>query len=586
MSFRRVGWVAAVALATLLELSCGEVYRPVVIPTTTTPPNPANFHAVFSINANVPFNPGTALQIDVSGDSNIGEATMGVNPTHAAILPNNSRVFVASAGTLFPGASDVVTSFFPAGDSSTATGLGTPTTIGLPSGSLPVFVNTTQSNVVYVANYGTNSVSAVNTSSNAVSQTGVAGAQPVALAETPNAQNLYVLNQGDNTVTDLSPSDMSTIATIALPAGSTMPVWAVVRTDGQRIYVVSQGDGQLHTIRTDTNAVISSQPVGGAGANFVLYDKSSNRLYVTNPGAGSVYVFSSVTDPPTSLGTLTIPAPPISASATNCGSYTCTYTSVSPVSVAALPDGSRFYVASYVIGTATCAVGDSCYSSSNPPPATCPDLTVTAPTPGCVIPQVSVFDAGSLAQKTTVFPLLSPVADTHPFAATPLTFCAPLAPYSPAAARFRMSAAAAADSSHVYVSMCDARAIADIDATTSTITAGGSNSTDVLVADLSPPFAFGLGATITSLSITSNVATFQATNSFFVGENVSISGLTQETDLNGLTLTVLSTGLSGSQFECSLTHPDVPLTGNLGSTAAAIPAGAVPQAPLFLLTGQ
>ena len=98
MSFRRVGWVAAIALATLLELSCGEVYRPVVIPTTTTPPNPANFHAVFSINANVPFNPGTALQIDVSGDSNIGEAAVGVNPTHAAILPNNSRVFVASAG--------------------------------------------------------------------------------------------------------------------------------------------------------------------------------------------------------------------------------------------------------------------------------------------------------------------------------------------------------------------------------------------------------------------------------------------------------------------------------------------------------
>jgi hypothetical protein len=134
--------------------------------------------------------------------------------------------------------------------------------------------------------------------------------------------------------------------------------------------------------------------------------------------------------------------------------------------------------------------------------------------------------------------------------------------------------------------MCDARAIADINATTSTIAAGGTNSADVLVSDLPPPFAFGAGATITSLSITSNVVTFQATNSFFVGETVSISGLTAETDLNGLTLTVLSAGLSGSQFECSLTHADLPVTGNLGSTAAAIPAEAVPQAPIFLLTGQ
>lgn len=586
MSFRRVGWVAAIALATLLELSCGQVYRPVVIPTSTTPPNPANFHAVFGISANVPSSPGTALQIDVSGDTNIGEANVGVNPTHAAVLSNNSRVFVASAGSLFPGGADVVTAFFPAGNSSLATGLGTPTTFSLPSGSLPVFVNTTQSNAVYVANYGTNSVSALNIATNSVSQTGPAGANPVALAETPNAQNLYVVNQGDNTVTDLSPTDLSTLATIPLPNGSSVPVWAVARADSQRIYVVTQGDGQLHTIRTDTNAVVSSQSVGGPGANFVLYDKSRNRLYVTNPGAAAVYVFSSTTDPPTSLGTVIIPTPPISTSATNCGSYTCSYGPVVPVSVAALPDGSRFYVASYVTGTAICSPSDTCYSSSNPPPATCPDLTVTAPTPGCVIPQVSVFDAASLAQKTTVFPLLSPVAGTQPFAATPLTFCAPVVPYTPAAARFRMAAAAAVDSSHVYVSMCDARAIADIDATTSTIAAGGSNSPDVLVTDLRPPFAFGAGSTITSLSITSNVITLQAANTFFVGENVAISGLTQETDLNGLTLTVLATGLSASQFECSLTHADVPPTSNLGADAAAIPVNAVPQTPIFLLTGQ
>src|ERR1019366_6783997 len=133
MSFRRVGWVAAVALATWLELSCGQVYRPVVIPVSITPPNPANFHAVFGISANVPFNPGTALQIDVSGDSNIGVANMGVNPTHAVILPNNSRVFVASAGSLFAGDTDVVTAFFPAGASSTATGLSTTTTFTLPN---------------------------------------------------------------------------------------------------------------------------------------------------------------------------------------------------------------------------------------------------------------------------------------------------------------------------------------------------------------------------------------------------------------------------------------------------------------------
>jgi hypothetical protein len=133
MSLRRVGWLAAVAVAALLELSCGQVYRPVVIPISIVPPNPANFHAVFGISANFGFNPGAVLQIDVAGDTDIGQATMGVNPTHAAILSNNSRVFVASAGSQFPGNSDLVTAFFPAVDSPTATGLGTVTTFTLPN---------------------------------------------------------------------------------------------------------------------------------------------------------------------------------------------------------------------------------------------------------------------------------------------------------------------------------------------------------------------------------------------------------------------------------------------------------------------
>jgi DNA-binding beta-propeller fold protein YncE len=572
MSFRRVAGVAAMALATWLELSCGQVYRPVVIPISITPPNPANFHAVFGISANVPFNPGTALQIDVSGDSNIGVANMGVNPTHAAILPNNSRVFVASAGSMFAGNTDVITAFFPAGDSSTAGGLGTTTTFTLPgtgagqsssiaaisessnlvtvtlsaplsnalvgavidissvgvsgyngifpisfvngttiqyvdsttglaasSGGiatvpvscsyLPDFVATTQTNAVFVANYGvenglncnfssTDSVAALNPSQGTIGNIAYlpAGSHPVAMVETPNALNLYVLNQGNNTVSDLSPQDLSTLATI--PVGNT-PAWAVVRPDNQRVYVVTQGDGQLYTIRTDTNAAGSPQSVGGAGANFVLYDKTLNRLYVTNPNAGAVYVFDATTDPPTPMGSATgaisIPAPAIPANTAPCSGGACSYSSVMPVSVAALPDGTRFYVASYV----TAAAGSSC-----------PDPNVAAA--GCVIPQVTVFDAGTLTVRTTVFPLLPPgalpVGGVQPFALAPAVFCAPVIPYTPASSRFRMSAVAAVDSSRVYASMCDGGSVAIVAATTNTI-ATGVNAADTLVTDLPAPFS-------------------------------------------------------------------------------------------------
>jgi DNA-binding beta-propeller fold protein YncE len=589
MSFRRVGRVTVILLATWLELSCGQTYRPVVIPINITPPNPANFHAVYSIAVNAAYNPGTAFQIDVSGDSDIGSANMGINPTHAAILPNNSRVFVASAGgDLCPAGTDVITAFTPAVDSPVASGLGPPTTFTLPnvgaiqsanissisevgnlvtvtlsapitttagsqivisgitipnwpspsayngcfpifsvSGTtiqyvnpqaglptppapsngvapgvaavptfcryIPVYLASSQNNAMYVANYGaegdpncnfasTDSVAYLNTTTNTVGNIAYlpAASHPVAMVETSDTVNLYVLNQGSNSITDLSPSNLATLTTI--PVGNT-PAWAALRPDNQRLYVITQGDGQLYTINTATNSVISGSPqaVGGAGANFVLYDKSRNRLYVTNPTTGSVYIFDATSDPPTPVGNpagISIQAPPV------CTAGACS--AVTASSVAALPDGTRFYVASYVTACSQSS------ASGCAVPGPCPDGVSPA---GCVIPQVTVFDAGTLAVKTTVFPLLTvPTTTTglttSPYALTPVPFCNPVFPYTPASARFRMSAAASVDGSRVYASLCDGGSVAVVNTTTSTITTG-TNSSDNLVTDLLAPFSAG-----------------------------------------------------------------------------------------------
>ena len=59
---------------------------------------------------------------------------------------------------------------------------------------------------------------------------------------------------------------------------------------------------------------------------------------------------------------------------------------------------------------------------------------------------------------------------------------------------------------------------------------------------------------ITNVSISGNVATLTATNFATVGMTVSFSNLVSATFLNGQTATVLSAGLSGSQFEVSFTH--------------------------------
>jgi YVTN family beta-propeller protein len=616
------------------------------------------------------------MQIDVSGDSIIAETptsaqsapNLGVNPTHAAVVPNSSRLLIASAGSV-QGGVDVVSSFAPAfqttgspafgpistinllgqgqtpsitaisesGNLVTATlsaplnvpvgytvvianvviancslssqppcnpnaydgpftvlsNSGTTITYSNPNANLaaasggsatfppqPVFLNSTQNNAMYVANYNTNSVSAINTALNVVSNSAPVGAHPVSLAETPNGLKLYVANQGDNTVSSLNVQNLSSNS-VTMPAGTalTTPVWVVARGDSQKVYVLTQGStqvaGQLVTIDTATDAVTSSFPVG-AGANFMLLDPHLNRLYVTNPATNMVYVFSDTggaNDTPIQLAVISFAA----------GSAPCP-AGCSPTSVTALPDGSRFYVASYQTAAA------------------CPDPFVGSSS-ACVIPGLTVFDANSLALKYPNAPTLTlltypPFAadiatGQYQFAVPPVSNCvSPALPavYTPGATRFRVFTTAAVDGSHVYVSMCDAGAIADVNTTDSNTngTGGGSAPSDSLVTDL--PSAYGVCsqtscnsvASITAFSITSNIVTFQGANAFAAGQRISISGLTTGTYLNGVTLTVLATGLSASQFECDFTNSDVALTSDSGS---AIPVPPL-QTPIFLLPGQ
>jgi YVTN family beta-propeller protein len=541
---------------------------------------PANFHAVFALSANVPNYPGSAMQIDVSGDTIIAEAPIngpnapngsGQTPTYAATLPNRSRVFVASAGSVVPGGLDGVLAFSPAPQSTISTGFSsvsaiplpsqtsnvtaisesgglvtvtlsapltnvtagyaiviagviipncseaaTPPcnpqpydgvfpissisgttlqymnpTMGLPSLSLaqltgatasvppqPVFLTSAQNSAMFVANYNSNSVFEINTSINAVAYSTSVGTHPVAMAEMPNGQKLYVANQGSNTVSSLNAADLT--PNVVTGFSGVSPAWIVARGDSEKVYVLTQGDGQLVTIDTATDTVTGSLPVG-AGANFIFFDPTLNRLYVTNPVTNMVYVFSDTggaNDTPIQLAaiSLALGSAPCPTGPSDC----------SPTSVTALLDGSRFYVSSYQTAT--------------PPASSCPDVIVGTSSP-CVVPGLSVFDANSFALKVPTLTLLTappfsgPLNGTgYQIAVPPVTGCAPPvfpALYAPGATRFRVFTTAAADSSAVYVSMCDAGAVAVINASDSNTnnTVGGGTPPDSLVTDLPAAYA-------------------------------------------------------------------------------------------------
>ncbi len=540
-------------------------------------PTPANFHAVYAvytnapggISASAPNYPGGAMQIDVTGDSIIAETPsndnkFGNNPTHAAILPNNTRVFVASAGSV-SGGIDLISNFATAPQLGSLSGFGPVNSIALPNQSAaitsiseagnvvtvtvsaplssapvgytivisgvvipctqpcsqnaydgafvlasnsgttityaepasvtglpalsgaqlpsatatfppqPVFVASTQNTALYVANYNSNSVSQINTTTNFVSNSASVGANPVSLAELLNGLKLYVANQGNNTISTLNTANLAGNTISGLVAGFTgvTPVWMVARGDSQKVYVISQGDGQLWTIDALTDSVVGSLPVG-IGANFIDYDPNLNRLYVTNPTTSMLYVFSDtggVNDTPLQLAAISF----------GVGSAMCP-SGCSPESVTALPDGSRFYVASYQTATS------------------CPDPVIGSSS-ACVIPTLAVFEATSLTPKIT--PALTLLAWSpsgtlagsfaqNQYAVRPSPACTVATPYSPSTTRFRVFTTAAADSSRVYVSMCDAGAIADINTTDNNANNTESGlPADTLVTDL--PAAFGSG---------------------------------------------------------------------------------------------
>lgn len=403
----RVCRVAALMAILLAWTGCGDVFRPVAIPQPPPPPDPSSLRFDIFLTRNGPSNPGASSRIDVSGDTNVGTATVGLGPVHVTMLPNGTRLYIAN------GEEDTVSTYNPSVISPV-------TTITLPEGSVPVYVATTETGFVYVANSGdgilNGTVAAISTTTNVVSTILTVGVNPVALAELPNATKLYVVNQGDSTVSIINTLDKTLNPPVADPGGTiASPVWAAARSDNARVYVLSSGSGNVSAIDTTTDTVVASAAVG-AGTNFMVYDKTRNRLYITNPVAGTATVLDVSTD---TLAPVTLPI------------------TGTPVSVAALPDGTRAYVASYQVSSPSCPADQPCSITSQVSVINASSNTIS-----------SVISLGTVNVDNLTNVITGTVDDTgcNPDTSTHL-------------ARFRLSVAASGDSSKVHVAHCDAGSI-------------------------------------------------------------------------------------------------------------------------------
>ena len=124
---------------------------------------------------------------------------------------------------------------------------------------------------VYVANYGDDTVSVIQTSDNTVIETISVGPSPYGMAVTPDGRYVYVGNGNDNTV--IQTSNNSVIDTISVvPVGHRVDGVAVT-PDGSYVYVSSP---------------VGSTSLGGM-VSVIGFSANTPTATITSPSDGTVY---------------------------------------------------------------------------------------------------------------------------------------------------------------------------------------------------------------------------------------------------------------------------------------------------------
>jgi hypothetical protein len=464
------------------------------------------------------------MVVDVSGDTDVSVVNVGLAPVHAVQQTANQVLVVnhSATGALADSITKLTFNSILISGSST---------ISLPANSAPNFVATTESSQAYVSlpsyvpdpvnNPGVvvPSVGVVNTNSNSLINTIPVGINPVAIAETPNSQKLYVANQGDNTVMGFNTVDRSARTILTFSA----PVWLAARSDSQRLYVLNGPGGTNPGVVSTVDTTLTAGPdsvidasITAPGAAFMLYDGNLNRLYIPwfNQSAqqGQLTILDVSQSTPQPLGGSPITITPVSPSTRAQGDVCSTFSpaGVTAAAVAALPDGSRAYVGSYAeftvkvtISNATLnsdgihttytyslppatldllpgmvitisGVDSTNFNANNTPPSdfdgTFTIISVGGGTFEVANAPIDTYISGGAGSAPNICPQVTVINATGNTIKTPQITIPGVPGYEPfcATTRFRLMMAAAGDSSRAYLSSCDGGNVNIIDTSSDT----------------------------------------------------------------------------------------------------------------------
>ncbi len=151
---------------------------------------------------------------------------------------------------------------------------------------------------VFVANYGSNSVSVISDRSNAVIATVPVGNEPAGVIYDSNKSEIFVANDGSGTVSVISYHKYAVIATVAVGSNPVDLAYDfrkgeifVTNWGSNTISVISDNNNTLvATIPTGTNFIGQFPPSGPAYPIGVAYDSVKGLIYVVNSYSDSSWV--------------------------------------------------------------------------------------------------------------------------------------------------------------------------------------------------------------------------------------------------------------------------------------------------------
>ena len=118
------------------------------------------------------------------------------------------------------------------------------------------------------------------------------GAAPWGVAYDSAKGEIFVVNSGTGTVSVLSDSDFTILATV--PVGQ-QPYRDIYDSGRGEIFVANYGDNSVSVISDVTNTVVATVPVGLSPSSFA-YDSGKGEIFVANSGGNTVSVISDSTN--------------------------------------------------------------------------------------------------------------------------------------------------------------------------------------------------------------------------------------------------------------------------------------------------